>query len=125
MNNMNRDFINRNRVFWMNTHGVAETKVIVNDDLFNVPADVSCKDEISVNIKHSNKPLAVGVMSYKTDDDREYLAYGNDYLGKILWVQEFNTFNEALSYAKKAYINDINEMYYDYMYEETHKISKK
>ena len=116
------DFINRNRVFWMNTREVVEIKVIVNDDLFSLPENVSSRDEISVNIKHSDRPFAVGIMSYMSDDVREYIAYGNDETGKIGWVEDFDTFKDALFFAKMAYINDIDEMYYDYGHT---KISRK
>ena len=37
--NMNKGFINRNRVYWMNTKGISDDKVIVNEDLFNIPED--------------------------------------------------------------------------------------
>ena len=119
------DFINRNRVFWMNTRGVVEIKVIVNDDLFNVPKDVAIRDDVAFNIKHSDRPLAVGIMSYMCNDTREYLAYGNDSLGKAEWVESFDTFRDALSFAKKTYIRDMDEMYYDYMYNESVKVSRK
>ena len=36
MHMMNSGFINRNRIYWMNTRGVAEIKVLINDDLFSL-----------------------------------------------------------------------------------------
>jgi len=119
------DFINRNRVFWMNTRGVTEIKVLINDDLFNLPENISSRDEISINIKHSDRPFAVGIMTYMSNSSREYVAYGNDVSGNIQWVEEFESFSVAVSFAKKAYIRDIDEMYYDYMYEDNTKILKK
>ena len=125
MNMMNSGFINRNRIYWMNTRGIAEIKVIVNDDLFNLPDEIASKDEISINLKHSDRPLAIGVMSYMSNDIREYLAYGNDILGKVQWVEEFSTFKEGLSYAKEAYMKGNDEMYCDYMYDENTKAFRK
>ncbi len=122
---MNSGFIDRNRIYWMNTRGIAEIKVIVNDDLFNLSEDIASKDKISINLKHSDRPLAVGVMSYMSNEVREYLAYENDALGKIQWVEGFSTFKDALSFAKDAYIRDACEMYYDYMYEENTKVYKR
>ena len=122
---INRGFINRNRVYWMNTRGVADIKVIINADLFNIPEEISNRDEVLVNIKHSDRPLAVGVMSYMSNDTREYLSYGNDELGNIEWLEKYESFKDALISAKSAYMNNINDIYYDYKYIGDTKVLKK
>ena len=122
---INRGFINRNRVYWMNTRGVADIKVIINADLFNIPEEISNRDEVSVNIKHSDRPLAVGVMSYMSNDTREYLSYGNDELGNIEWLEKYESFKDALISAKSAYMNNINDIHYDYKYIGDTKVLKK
>ena len=40
-------FIDRNRVFWMQTRGAITIKSIINDDLFSIPNDVASLDDVA------------------------------------------------------------------------------
>lgn len=123
--NMNKGFINRNRVYWMNTKGISGDKVIVNEDLFNIPEDITLKDDIAIDIKQSDKPYAIGIISFLSGNSRKYYTYENDEYGKTKWIQVFESFRCALVYAKKAYNYLSSKNKVNYKYEEYSKILKK
>ena len=123
--NMNKGFVNRNRVYWMNTRGVSENKVAINEDLFNIPLDIAIKDDITIDIVQSDKPFAIGVISYVSNNVRKYCAYENDENGTTKWIQIFDTFQYALVYAKTAYNYLSNERTVNYKYDDDTKVLKK
>ena len=103
MNKMSSGFIHRNRIFWMNTRGMTQEKVLINEDLFEVPAEIADRDEIVVDINYSNRQSAIGVISKMDDNVRKYFTYGNDELGQLKWKLDFNNFRNALLFGKIVY----------------------
>lgn len=103
MNRMNKGFINRNRIFWMNTRGMTQEKVLINENLFEVPEDIASRDEIVVDINYSNRQSVIGVVSQMDDNVRKYYTYENDELGQVKWKLNFDTFKKALTFGKIMY----------------------
>ena len=103
-NNMNKGFINRNRIFQMNTKSVLSNKAITDEDLFLISDDLLLMDQVAVDMVHSLKPNVVGVVSRRVDDERKYYTYENDELGEIKWILEFDLFSYAISFARFIYL---------------------
>lgn len=128
INYTNRGFIDRNRVYWMNTRGITSQRIIINEDLLRLPKELTYKDEVDFDIERSNRPLAIGVMSYNGEEGKKYYSYKNDIDGEVELKKEFDSFRYALFDARLLYTyacqND--DIYTAYQkYEMNPKVLKK
>ena len=106
MNMMNKNFISRNRIYWMNRGEVGERRPIINEELFNISEEIMeiiSDDNFGINIAYSNMPSAIGIMVRTNGTFKKYIAYGNDEFGELNWSEKFDKFECALCFAKSIY----------------------
>ncbi len=66
--------------------------------------DMLLSDVISdADYEYCHEPLVVGIATKDSDNKRQYFVYNTNERGYIDWIEEKNTFNEALLFARKMY----------------------
>ena len=122
---MNSNFINRNRIYRMNKNTEMNENVIINNDLFTLPEEVNNADSIDFNIERSIRPFAIGVYSEEVDDKKYYIAYENDIHCENKWTSQFNSFKQAVFFAREVYNYRVAQRNIVYKYEEDTRIHRK
>ena len=123
--NMNNGYINRNRIYRMNRNAMMNEEVIINKDLFCLPAEVALANDIDFDIERSIRPFAIGVMTGREDDKKYYYAYENSINCEDEWTEKFDTFKHAVIFAREIYNYRIAQRNIILKYEEDTRILRK
>ena len=69
---------------------------LINDMLYN-------NDILDIEYKYCYEPDVVGIAIEEKENKRKYFVYNTNERGRIDWVEEKNTFDDALLFARIMY----------------------